>query len=35
MREYRQRLVQDPGAYNLITLGGGTPVVRRLNAPAA
>ena len=34
MREYRDRLVQDPGAYNLITLGGGTPVVRRLNAPA-
>ena len=35
MREYRERLVQDPGAYSLITLGGGTPVVRRLNAPAA
>jgi broad specificity phosphatase PhoE len=35
MREYRERLVQDPGAYNLITLGGGTPVVRRLNAPGA
>ena len=35
MREYRDRLSQDPGAYNLITLGGGTPVVRRLNAPAA
>ena len=34
MREYRERLVQDPGAYNFITLGGGTPVVRRLNAPA-
>jgi broad specificity phosphatase PhoE len=34
MREYRDRLVQDPGAYNLITLGGGMPVVRRLNAPA-
>lgn len=34
MREYRDRLVQDPGGYNLITLGGGTPVVRRLNAPA-
>ena len=34
MREYRDRLVQDPGAYNLITLGGGTPVLRRLNAPA-
>ena len=35
MREYRDRLSQDPGAYNLVTLGGGTPVVRRLNAPAA
>lgn len=35
MREYRDRLSQDPGGYNLITLGGGTPVVRRLNAPAA
>ena len=35
MREYRERLVQDPGAYNFVTLGGGTPVVRRLNAPAA
>ena len=35
MREYRDRLSQDPGAYNLLTLGGGTPVVRRLNAPAA
>ncbi len=35
MREYRDRLTQDPGAYNLITMGGGTPVVRRLNAPAA
>jgi probable phosphoglycerate mutase len=35
LREYRDRLSQDPGAYNLITLGGGTPVVRRLNAPAA
>jgi broad specificity phosphatase PhoE len=35
MREYRDRLSQDPGAYNLLTLGIGTPVVRRLNAPAA
>ena len=34
MSEYRDRVVQDPGAYNLVTLGGGTPVVRRLNAPA-
>jgi len=35
MHEYRDRLSQDPGGYNLITLGGGMPVVRRLNAPAA
>ena len=34
MSEYRDRVVQDPGAYNLVTLGGGTPVVRRLDAPA-
>jgi probable phosphoglycerate mutase len=33
MREYRERLAQDPGAYNFITLGGGMPVVRRINAP--
>ena len=35
MREYRDRLSQDPGAYNLITFGGGVPVVRRLNVPPA
>ena len=35
MREYRERLVQDPGAYNVITMGGGTPVVRRINAPGS
>jgi probable phosphoglycerate mutase len=35
MREYRMRLSQDPGSYNLITFGVGTPVVRRLNVPAA
>jgi broad specificity phosphatase PhoE len=35
MREYRDRLSQDPGSYNLITFGRGAPVVRRLNAPAA
>ena len=35
MRQYRDRLVQDPAAYSMITLGGETPVVRRLNAPAA
>ena len=35
MREYRERLAQDPGAYNFITMGGGTPVVRRINAPGS
>lgn len=35
MREYRDRLSQDPGSYNLITFGGGSPVVRRFNVPAA
>ncbi len=35
MRDYRRRLSQDAGAYNLITFGGEAPVVRRLNAPAA
>ncbi len=35
MREYRDRLSQDPGAYNLITFGGGVPVIRRLNVPPA
>lgn len=35
MREYRDRLSQDPGGYSLITFGGGAPVVRRLNAAAA
>ncbi len=34
MRDYRRRLSQDPGGYSLITFGIGTPVVRRLNAPA-
>ncbi|MGQ0609221.1 MAG: histidine phosphatase family protein [Chloroflexota bacterium] len=33
MREYRERLVQDPAGYSLVTFGGGTPVVRRLNVP--
>ena len=33
MREYRARLAQDPAGYSLVTFGGGTPVVRRLNVP--
>lgn len=32
MREYRVRLSQDPAGYNVIGLGGPTPVVRRVNA---
>jgi broad specificity phosphatase PhoE len=32
MREYRARLSQDPAGYNVIGLGGPTPVVRRVNA---
>jgi probable phosphoglycerate mutase len=35
LREYRNRLSADPGAYSLVTFGTGTPVVRRVNAPAA
>ena len=34
MRDYRDRLSQDPGAYSFVTFGGGVPVIRRLNAPA-
>jgi broad specificity phosphatase PhoE len=32
MRGYRDRLSQDPAGYSLIGFGGGTPVVRRVNA---
>jgi broad specificity phosphatase PhoE len=35
MHEYRDRLTQDPGSYNLVTFGNGAPVVRRFNVPAA
>jgi broad specificity phosphatase PhoE len=35
MKEYRNRLSQDPGAYNLVTFNGGVPVVRRMNVPPA
>ncbi|MDQ3689697.1 MAG: histidine phosphatase family protein [Chloroflexota bacterium] len=35
MRDYRRRLSQDAGSYNLITFGADAPVVRRLNTPAA
>jgi broad specificity phosphatase PhoE len=32
MREYRDRLSQDPAGYSLIGVGGPAPVVRRVNA---
>ncbi len=32
MREYRDRLSQDPAGYSMIGLASGTPVVRRMNA---
>ena len=35
MREYRDRLSQDPGGYSIIGLGAGLPVVRRVNARPA
>lgn len=35
MREYRDRLAQDPAGYSLIGLGGGTAVIRRVNAAPA
>jgi ribonuclease H / adenosylcobalamin/alpha-ribazole phosphatase len=31
LRDYRRRVVTDPGAYSLITFGGQRPVVRRIN----
>lgn len=35
MREYRDRLAQDPAGYNLIGFGGEAPVIRRVNAAPA
>ena len=35
MREYRDRLSQDPAAYNVVGLGDRPPVVRRVNAAPA
>jgi len=32
MREYRARVVQDPGGYNIVAFGGPIPVIRRVNA---
>jgi probable phosphoglycerate mutase len=35
MREYRERVTQDPAGYSLITFGGPVPTVRRVNAAPA
>ncbi|HUF07302.1 MAG TPA: histidine phosphatase family protein [Candidatus Binatia bacterium] len=35
MREYRDRLTQDPAGYSLIGFGGEAPVIRRVNAAPA
>jgi ribonuclease H / adenosylcobalamin/alpha-ribazole phosphatase len=35
MREYRDRLSQDPAGYSIVGLGGGPPVIRRFNAAPA
>jgi probable phosphoglycerate mutase len=35
MREYRERLEQDPAGYSLVTFGGEVPVIRRVNAAPA
>jgi len=32
MRDYRERLANDPAAYSLVTFGAEVPVVRRVNA---
>lgn len=32
LRDYRRRVVTDPGAYSLVTFGGQRPVMRRINA---
>ncbi len=34
MREYRNRLAQDPGGYSLVSFGSEAPVIRRVNAAA-
>jgi len=34
MREYRERVVQDPAGYSIVGFGGQAPVVRRVNAAA-
>lgn len=34
MREYRDRIVQDPAGYSLVTFGSEVPTVRRVNSAA-
>ena len=34
MRDYRRRVVQDPGGYSIVTFTGGMPILRRLNSAA-
>jgi len=35
MREYRDRLSQEPAGYSIVGLGLETPVIRRVNASPA
>ncbi|HEX5039355.1 MAG TPA: histidine phosphatase family protein [Candidatus Limnocylindria bacterium] len=35
MREYRDRLAQDPAGYSIVGFGGREPVIRRVNAAPA
>lgn len=35
MREYRERVTQDPAGYSLVTFGGSVPTIRRVNAAPA
>lgn len=35
MREYRERVVQDPAGYSMLGIGSGPIAIRRINAPAA
>lgn len=32
MRDYRRRVVTDPGGYSIVTIGADVPVIRRVNA---
>lgn len=35
MAEYRDRIMQEAGSYSIVTVGGGLPVIRRINAAPA